>query len=131
MNPDFVKTNLIVAWVWIVLGFAGGLILGLFFQKEDWLGGYTSFQRRLYRLAHISFFGLAFVNLLFYFTARTFNGASTGAVVASWGFVVGAVAMPICCLLMAHRPRLRALFLIPVLSLLTAGSLTVWEVSKL
>jgi hypothetical protein len=131
MNPDFVKTNLLIAWLWIVLGFGAGFLLGLFFHKEDWLGGYSSFKRRLYRLAHVSFFGLALVNFLFYATARTFTQASTATQVASWGFIVGAVGMPICCLIIAHLPRLRVLFLIPVLSLLTAGSLTVWEVSRL
>src|SRR2546426_5896084 len=120
--------NLMLAWLWIVLGFVSGLVLGLFFDREDWLGGYTSFKRRLYRLAHISFFGLAIVNSLFYFTAQRFSHASLAVNVASWGFVAGAFSMPICCFILAHRPRLRALFLIPVISLITAGILTLWEV---
>jgi len=122
--------NLMLAWLWIVLGFVSGLVLGLFFDREDWLGGYASFRRRLYRLAHISFFGLAGVNFLFYLTARNFAHVSGAVRVASWGFVLGAVSMPICCFVLAHRPRLRALFLVPVASLITAGTLTLWEVIK-
>ena len=125
------KLNLLVAWFSIVLGFASGFALGLNFHREDWLGGYSSHKRRLYRLGHISFFGLALVNFLFYLTAQKFTHASTMATVASWGFVAGAVTMPVCCFIMAHRPRFRALFLIPVVCLLSAGTLTLWEVVNL
>src|SRR6185503_2651096 len=109
--------NLLVAWVWILLGFASGFALGSNFHKEQWLGGYASHKRRLYRLGHISFFGLALVNLMFYFTARTWVHAGQAAQVASWGFIAGAVTMPVCCLIMAHWPKARTLFLVPVLSL--------------
>jgi hypothetical protein len=45
--------------------------------------------------------------------------------VASWGFLLGAATMPICCVLMAHRPQWRGLFAVPVTSLLSAGFATV------
>ena len=128
----FAKINLIAAWVLIFLGFLSGLALGLFFHQESWLGGYASFRRRLYRLAHISLFGLGAVNFLFYFTAREFPAASSALVAAaSWAFVLGAVTMPLCCLIMAHFPRARMVFAIPVLSLLAGGLITVMEVAKL
>ena len=130
MNFNVARFNLIVAWVWIVLGFALGFVFGLNFHKENWLGGYGSYRRRLYRLAHVSFFGLGMVNFLYYWTARDVMQPSVAAMVASRGFVLGAVSMPVCCFIMAHRPRLRALFLIPVVSLLTGGILTVWEVCR-
>src|ERR671936_155223 len=128
MDTSAAHFNLVLAWLWIVLGFAFGFYFGMNFHKEQWLGGYASLKRRLYRLAHIFFFGLAIVNLLFYLTARGFAHGSRGAIIASWGFALGAVTMPACCLLMAHRPRLRPLFLLPVLSLIAAGTLTLWEV---
>ena len=95
------------------------------------MGGYASFKRRLYRLGHVSFFGLAIINLLFFFTAAilTLDGACIR--VASCGFVTGAISMPLCCLIMAHYPSLKALFLLPVSSLIISGSLTSWEVAKL
>src|SRR6476646_8665042 len=67
------QINLAFAWCWIVVGFLSGMVQGLSFHREDWLGGYASFRRRLYRLAHISFFGLGAVNLFFYltFSSRT------------------------------------------------------------
>ncbi|MBI2927824.1 MAG: hypothetical protein HYY24_19200 [Verrucomicrobia bacterium] len=131
MKSQVAQLNLIVAWLWIVLGFVAGFILGLNFHREDWLGGYASHKRRLYRLAHISFFGLALVNLVFYFTARELFTAKPTVTLASWGFIVGAVTMPLCCVLMAHSTKWRTLFAVPVFSLLTGGVLTLWEVLHL
>ena len=121
---ETLKLNLIAAWLGILLGFGSGLVLGLFFNREDWMGGYTSLKRRLYRLAHISFFGLGAVNLLFYFTALRLPDSSAVLAIASWAFIIGALFMPICCLLMAHFPGTHLLFGIPVASLLLGGILT-------
>ena len=131
MKFDAPQINLIAAWIGILLGFVSGLALGLFFHREDWLGGYGSFKRRLYRLAHISFFGLGAVNLLFYFTAQKFSTVSTVTEFASAAFIGGAITMPLCCILMAHFPKTRMLFGVPVLSLVLGGVLTLVEVAKL
>lgn len=131
MGPQILHWNLILAWLWILLGFLSGFVMGLGFHDEKWLGGYASHKRRLYRLGHISFFGLALMNLMFYFTARDWSNFSTCASIASGGFLLGAVTMPLCCLIMAHHPKLRAIFAIPVINLVGAGVLTLWEVVKL
>jgi hypothetical protein len=123
--------NLILAWLWILFGFVSGMMLGLFFHGENWLGGYASFKRRMYRLAHISFFGLGAVNLLFHLTAQKFSMASSAMSVASAAFVIGAITMPLCCVVMANFPKTRMLFAIPVTSLVTGGILTLMEVIKL
>ena len=124
------QINLLAAWVGVLLGFLSGAALGLFFHEEKWLGGYGSFTRRLYRLAHISFFGLGAVNFFFYFTARALPASSLLSL-ASSVFIAGAITMPVCCILMAHFPNTRSLFALPVLSLLTGGALTLVELSKL
>jgi hypothetical protein len=118
------ELNLILAWAWISLGFVSGMLLGLGFHREDWLGGYSSFKRRLYRLAHISCFGLGALNLGFWLTLQALRPSGLLIEIAAWAFVAGAISMPICCLLMAHRPRSRPLFAFPVLSLLLGGVLT-------
>jgi hypothetical protein len=128
MHPP--EINLLFAWIWVLAGFASGLILGLFFNREDWLGGYTSLKRRLFRLAHISFFGLGAVNLMYYFTARYTLGPSPLQAVAAWGFIVGGVTMPLACVIMARWTQAKMLFAVPVLSLLGSGALTIWEVLK-
>lgn len=125
--------NLLMAWTWILAGFASGAWLGLGFARETWLGGYSSFRRRLYRLGHIAFFGLGFVNLVFYLTARILANPSAPLLgIASWAFVIGAVSMPVCCLVMAHHPQAKphALFAVPVASLLTGATLTLWMLVK-
>ncbi|MGH8103517.1 MAG: hypothetical protein ACREJQ_03240, partial [bacterium] len=71
MTPAPAHLNLVIAWLWIALGFLGGFVLGLNFHRDDWLGGYASFPRRLYRLAHIAVLALGIMNLLFYFTVQT------------------------------------------------------------
>jgi hypothetical protein len=122
-------SNLALGWLWIVLGFACGGLMGLRFHAENWLGGYGSFPRRLYRLGHIAFFGLGFINLLFVFTAWVVGGEGNGWMVSARAFLIGAITMPPCCLLMAHRPQWRppVLFAVPVASLLIAGVSLLWQ----
>jgi len=124
------QLNLFIAWLWIWVGIIAGLALGLNFHRENWLGGYTSFKRRMYRLAHISFFGLGAVNLLFWLTMKTFPTPSSLLAVASWALVVGAITMPVCCVLMAHFPKMHLIFSVPVISLLAGTGLTLLAVMR-
>lgn len=116
--------NLLFGWLWILLGFVSGMVLGMFFHGETWLGGYGSFKRRMYRLGHISFFGLGAVNLLFWLTMQKISPQGWLAAFASWAFIVGGVTMPVCCLVMAHVPKMHMIFVVPVLSLIIGGVLT-------
>lgn len=120
--------NLTLAWLWITLGTVAGLVLGSFFHREEWLGGYGSLRRRMYRLAHISFFGLGILNLLFFLSVRVLPSPGSLLRTASWAFVVGAVTMPMCCVLMARSTRFRLLFAVPVASVLVGSALTLKEV---
>jgi hypothetical protein len=124
MNFQSIQINLLAAWVGILLGFVSGMVLGMYFRREDWLGGYASFKRRMYRLAHISCFGLGAVNLFFWLTVKTLPAFSPLLAVASWAFFVGAITMPLCCVVMAHLPKWHVIFAVPVLSLIAGGVLT-------
>jgi hypothetical protein len=126
-HPDF---NLLLAWLWILLGFISGMVLGMFFQRDDWLGGYASLKRRMYRLGHISLFALGAVNLLFWLTVKNLSAPGANLGLASWAFALGAVTMPLCCVLMAHSPKTRMLFAIPVVSLITGGALTLLSITS-
>jgi len=106
-------SNLAVGWVGMAGGVISGALIGLFFQREDWMGGYASFRRRLARLGHIAFFGLGFLNILFALTTQGL-AESTWLAIASWSLAVGAVAMPVCCFLSAWRKGFARLFPIPV-----------------
>jgi hypothetical protein len=131
MNFPIVQLNLLVAWLWILLGFVSGMVLGMFFHGENWLGGYASFQRRMYRLGHISFFGLGALNLSFCLTVRSLSLAGPHIHLASQAFLIGAIAMPVCCVVTAHFPKAHLIFSVPVVSLITGGILTLMEVIKL
>ncbi len=119
--------NLLSAWLGVLAGFVSGAIIGLKFHREDWLGGYTSHRRRMLRLGHISFFGLAVINVMFYSVTSLFTAGHATVSIASWAFVVGALTMPVACALVAWRVRWKDVFIIPVSSLLTGAVLTLWE----
>ncbi len=122
--------NLVFGWLWILLGFLWGMVMGMNFHIETWLGGYATYKRRMYRLGHVSFFGLGMVNILFGMTTQGFTGANFYARFAAVVFLVGAVTMPVCCVLMAHFPKMRMLFALPVVSLIAGAVLTLLEVIK-
>lgn len=108
----------------MLAGALSGGIVGLFFHRDDWMGGYQSYRRRLTRLGHISFFGLGFLNLIFAATASQLALRSEYMVVASDGLLIGAVTMPLCCFLSAWRKPFRHLFPVPV-GAVTVGILAI------
>ena len=123
MKPEI---NECFGWVWITLGFATGAVLGMFFRREGWLGGYASLPRRMVRLGHISLVALGALNVLFALTmARAnFAGASLAwAGVAGVGMIVGGITMPLACGLVARKESAHPVFVVPVLSLLAAGAI--------
>ena len=122
--------NIIVGWVAICVGIVTGIIAGLYFHKEDSLGGYGSWTRRLMRLGHISFFGLGFTNLFFALTVRNL-GIESGVEVSSILMIIGVISMPIICYLAAFLKVLRHLFFIPVLSMLAAVVLFLWRLYQI
>jgi hypothetical protein len=115
--PDPVTSILLkAAWAGMLLGVVSGAVIGLFFAKEEWMGGYSSWRRRLTRLGHISFFGLGFVNFLFAFTHHAMHLDPAWAKTAAGAFLTGAATMPAVCFLSAWKEPLRHFFFIPVCS---------------
>ncbi len=113
--------NLAFGWLWIACGFISGAIIGLFFRRSDWLGGYDALRRRLVRLGHISFFGLGLINILFALSLPQARLDDTDAQLAGAAMIVGGVAMPIACGLVAWRERLHPVFVLPVAALIYGG----------
>jgi hypothetical protein len=109
---------------WLVLSaFLTGALLGLFFHRDDFLGGYHSFRRRLLRLGHIAQAALGLMNVLYGLSPWP-DPAAREAVVAAWGFLIGGVAMPAVCFLTAWKKPFRHLFFIPVTALIVAAAAT-------
>ena len=115
---EIASLNLLAGWLGMLGGVISGAAIGLFFHRDEWMGGYLSFRRRMARLGHISFFGLGFINLMFAFSIRMVEFPLFEVQLSSLCFILGLVTMPLCCFLTAWRKPFRYLFPIPVLSVL-------------
>ena len=114
--------NFYAAWIGIFLGLCAGAIEGLFFHEDLWRGGYSSWQRRLVRLGHISFFGIGSINLA-YALSLDYLGIACPYRLPSILLVIGAAAMPTVCYLSAWRKIFRHLFFIPAGSVILGVAL--------
>jgi hypothetical protein len=117
MDP-FHPLNFFAGWTLVLLGFLSGAVLGIGFHREDFLGGYTSFRRRIVQLGHIALVALGIVNVVFSISPWPRGGAA--AAIASLSFLAGGIAMPAACFLTGWRESFRLLFCIPVAALLIA-----------
>jgi len=115
---EIARLNLLVGWLGMLGGVISGATIGLFFHQERWMGGYSSFRRRMTRLGHISFWGLGFINIMFALSVRTVEVPIINVQVASVGFMLGLVTMPLCCFLTAWQESFRHLFPVPVICVL-------------
>jgi hypothetical protein len=119
--------NLYTAWISMLLGAVAGAITGIFFYNKDFLGGYTSWRRRMVRLGHIAFFGIGLINLAFALSLHALEITETPAA-ASYLLIIAAVTMPLICYLSAIKPYFRHLFFIPALSTILAVILFIWRI---
>lgn len=118
--------NEALGWACILAGMITGALGGLRFQREDWLGGYGSHPRRLLRLGHVALIALGMLNILFVLALERLELGETALLLAGFGLAVGAVTMPLCCLLAALGRRSPLLFTVPVTALLTGVVTTFW-----
>ncbi len=119
MDFDPVTFSLRAGWLGMLGGVLSGALMGLFFLKPDWMGGYGSQPRRLVRLGHISFFGIGLLNLFYALSLTPLEVPETAARCGSLAFLTALISMPACCFLTAWRTPMRHLFPIPVLSTAT------------
>jgi hypothetical protein len=111
--------NWYFGWISILLAFVTGAAIGLFFHKEDFLGGYNAFRRRILRLGHIAQAALGMMNVIA--GNSQISGIIELSATGQWSLVFGGIAMPVVCFLSAWRPNCRHLFFIPVVLLITAA----------
>lgn len=113
--------NWYVGWGMILSTFLSGAVIGLFFYRDDFLGGYSSFRRRILRLGHISLAALGMMNVLFTVMASA-SPPIKQAWIAPCCLAIGGITMPTVCFLSAWRAAFRHLFFIPVTSLVIAAT---------
>jgi hypothetical protein len=116
--------NFTTGWWLMLAAFASGAGIGLGFHREEFLGGYGSFRRRLLRLGHIALAALGMLNVI-YGLSPVAVGGGTRALLPGMLLMAGAVAMPLVCFLSAWRKPFRHLFFVPVLLLLAAVGLII------
>lgn len=114
--------NFVAGWWLILAAFVTGAAIGLGFHREEFLGGYGSFRRRLTRLGHIALAALGGLNVV-YGLAPIPVSALPGRLL-----LAGAIAMPLVCFLSAWKEPFRHLFFVPVVLLLSAVSLVLYLV---
>lgn len=119
--------NLYAAWIGFVLGALSGALLGLFFHDERFMGGYGSWQRRMTRLGHISFFGIGLLNVAFAATAYALQ-IDSGLELPSTLLLIAAVGMPLTCFVSAFWKPIRHLFVVPVAALTLASVVFLWRI---
>ena len=112
-----------IGWSMILAAFVTGALVGLGFHRDDFLGGYTSFRRRIFRLGHIALAELGILNVVFSLSPWPKPGDEL-AWAASACFVVGGLLMPLVCFMTGWRERWRKWFAVPVASLILAVVLT-------
>jgi hypothetical protein len=111
--------NWYYGWIAIGVGFVTGAIIGLFFHRDNFLGGYASFRRRILRLGHIALPALGTINVVYSLSPWPVADSQPGET-ASVCFIVGGITMSLVCFLCAWREPFRYLFFIPVSALVTA-----------
>jgi len=118
--------NWYFGWGMVLTAFLTGALLGLYFYREDFLGGYASFRRRIFRLGHIALAALGMINVLYGLSPQA-SEPSLRTRVASIGFIIGGVTMPAVCFLSSWRVGFRYLFFIPVCALVIGVLQTLWN----
>lgn len=119
MDGPLHPLNWQAGWLLVLAAFATGAGIGLFFHREQFLGGYSSFRRRMLRLGHIACAALGLMNVVFSLSPWPHPAMWQGHW-ASLAFVIGGVTMPVACFLCAWRESFRHLFAIPVTALVLA-----------
>ena len=117
--------NWLAGWLLVFVGLLAGAVLGLFFHRDDFLGGYGSFRRRIVRLGHIALVALGMLNVVFSIAASPLGSEWAGRL-ASLGFLAGGVTMPLTCFLTGWHEKYRHGFAVPVAALLVAVTATLW-----
>jgi hypothetical protein len=111
--------NWYAGWGLVLAAFVTGAVLGLFFHGEDFLGGYTSFRRRIIRLGHIALAALGLMNVVYSLSPWP-EPSRWEAEAASICWLAGGIAMPAVCFLTGWNAAFRYLFFIPVTALVMA-----------
>ena len=110
--------NILFGWIWMCFGFVAGMLMGLWAEKENWLGGYGSLTRRYLRLGHIAFIALAIINILYGRELDSVNISDNLKHVGSYLMLFGAAGIPLVCIFAAFWRKIKYVLPFPASALL-------------
>lgn len=116
------KINIVFGWAWMCLGLIFGMVLGMWAEREKWLGGYASLTRRYLRLAHVAFIALSIINILYGKELGVIDLPMSIKNIGSYLMIFGTAGVPLTCISAAFFRRTRYFLPLPALAVL-AGTL--------
>jgi hypothetical protein len=100
------------------IGFVSGMTLGLWAEREHWLGGYASVTRRYLRLAHVAFIALSIINILYGQELASVALPNHIKNIGSALMIFGAAGVPLACISAAFFRKTRYFLPLPALAVL-------------
>jgi len=117
MTHSIGYANIIFGWCWINIGFIMGMVIGMKFEKANWLGGYASWERRMLRLSHVAFIFLSILNIVYGHELMNVNLSETWKQAGSILIIIGAIGIPVIVFIAAFYKKILYYLAIPIIAL--------------
>tara|TARA_Y100000034_G_C6745473_1_gene331085 strand:+ start:392 stop:799 length:408 start_codon:yes stop_codon:yes gene_type:complete len=111
------RNNLFFGWLWIFIGVIIGAVMGLWSFNGPFsspFGDYSSLARRFARLSHISFIGLAILNILYGYEIDKVKLTRKTKLIGSKCFVYGSIFLSLFLLVSAFFEIAKYFLVFPV-----------------
>ncbi len=112
------EINILFGWAWMCVGFLSGMILGLWSEGEQWLGGYSSVTRRYLRLAHVAFIALSIINILYGHELASVALPNNIKNIGSALMIFGTAGVPLACISAAFLRKTKYLLPLPAMAVM-------------
>jgi hypothetical protein len=115
----FGELNIITGWIWMSLGITSGSILGMWafagpFKAPKGHENYTDLPRRMVRLAHIAFFMLPLISIVYGQYVDQIPLPDVWKQIGSYGMLTCMIGVPIILTLASRWLWIKYLEIIPV-----------------
>ena len=100
------------------LGLILGMIMGIWAEGKQWLGGYVSVTRRYLRLGHVAFIALSIINILYGKELPLIDLNDNMKNIGSYLMIFGAVGVPVICVAAAFIRKIKYFLPLPASAIL-------------
>lgn len=131
METNIGQLNIIWGWVWMVLGITSGAILGMYafggpLPPPKTHTNYDDLPRRLVRLAHIAFFMLPLISIVYGMHIDQTMLSVEMKTLGSYSFIVCMIGVPTLLIAASFKNIIKYLEIIPVSAGFVALILMAW-----